>query len=438
MRRFLIAFVGLLYVAALPLYAQDRETKVRNDRKAFETSKDWVYNDLDEGRRIARETGKPLLVIFRCIPCEACQEFDDDVASRDPVIRDLMDRFVCVRIVQANTIDLTHFRFDFDQSFAAFLTNADLTIYGRFGTRSDRKETEDISLKGFRKAMEAALQMHQEIDKIRPSLAGKQIIPTQYKTPLDYPSLAARFGPKLNYEGNVVKSCMHCHQVREAERTLYRQARQPIPDEVLYPYPDPAVLGLTMAPEEMATVAKVAAGSVAERAGIEPGDRIVTLGGQPLLSIADLQWVLHNIESKTRLVAEILRDGTKKGLALDLPDGWREGNIAWRVTTWDLRRMGLGGMRLDELTADDRREAKTGVGTMALRVRHVGEFGDHATAKKAGFRKGDILVGFDGRTGDWTESQLIAYTVQRKRPGDEVAVTVLRNGKRETLRFTLQ
>jgi len=27
-----------------------------------------------------------------------------------------MDRFVCVRIVQANTIDLTRFKFDFDGS----------------------------------------------------------------------------------------------------------------------------------------------------------------------------------------------------------------------------------------------------------------------------------------------------------------------------------
>jgi len=154
----LLVFV-LLGFAAAPLSAQDRDTKVRNDRAAFRESKDWVYNNLDEGLRIARESGKPLFVVFRCIPCEACQEFDDDVARRDPIIRDLMDRFVCVRIVQANTIDLTRFKFDFDQSFAAFLMNPDLTIYARFGTRSERDEARDISLKGLRKAMEAALRI---------------------------------------------------------------------------------------------------------------------------------------------------------------------------------------------------------------------------------------------------------------------------------------
>jgi serine protease Do len=151
--------LGLILLSS-PLLAQDRDTKVRNDRKAFGASRDWIYNDLGEGVRAAKESNKPLLVVFRCIPCEACQEFDDDVARRDPIIRDLLDQFVCVRIVQANTIDLTHFQHDFDQSFAAYLMNPDLTIYGRFGTRSGRLEHEDISLEGLRKAMEAALQMH--------------------------------------------------------------------------------------------------------------------------------------------------------------------------------------------------------------------------------------------------------------------------------------
>jgi serine protease Do len=437
MRQLLIV-LGCVFIAAQPLVAQDRDTKVRNDRKTFETSKDWVYNNLDEGIRIAKESGKPLFVTFRCIPCEACQEFDDDVASRDPIIRDLMDKFVCVRIVQANAMDLTHFRFDFDQSFAAFLMDSDLTIYGRFGTRSDRKEAEDISLKGLRRAMEAVLQMHANAKTIKPSLAGKQVTPSRYKTPLDYPSLASRFGTKLNYEGNVVRSCMHCHQVREAERTVYREARKPIPDEILYPYPDPAVLGLTMDPEEMATVKKVAAGSTAERAGLQPGDEVVALEGQPLLSIADLQWVLHQAGATAQLSAEVKRDATKREITLNLPEGWRRGNLSWRVTTWDLRRMGLGGMKLDEMADDERGKAGAADDKMALRVRHVGEFGEHAVAKKAGIRKGDIVVAFDGQDADLTESQLIAYSVQRKLPGDQVTVTVLRDGKRQSYVLTLR
>src|SRR4051794_30944408 len=105
MRRLFLSLIVSL-VAAGPLPAPDRDTKVRNDKKAFEASRDWIYNDLGEGVRAAKAADKPLFVVLRCIPCEACQEFDDDVARRDPIIADLLDRYVCVRIVQANTLDL--------------------------------------------------------------------------------------------------------------------------------------------------------------------------------------------------------------------------------------------------------------------------------------------------------------------------------------------
>ena len=50
-----------------PLAAQDRETKVRNDRKNVEEAGRWIYNDLPKGIAEAKKTGKPLLVIFRCL-----------------------------------------------------------------------------------------------------------------------------------------------------------------------------------------------------------------------------------------------------------------------------------------------------------------------------------------------------------------------------------
>ncbi|HEY2155523.1 MAG TPA: Trx7/PDZ domain-containing (seleno)protein, partial [Isosphaeraceae bacterium] len=410
----------------------------RNDRNAFQSSSSWIYNDLDQGVRASKESGKPLLVVFRCIPCKACQEFDDDVARRDPVIRDLLDEFVCVRVVQANTIDLTHFQHDFDQSFAAYLMNPDLTIYGRFGTRSGRPEHEDISLEGLRKAMAEALRMHREYGKVKASLAGKQVQQARYKSPRDYPSLSGKYGESIDYEGKAARSCMHCHQIREAERLVYRSAKRPIPDEVLFPYPDPAVLGLKLDPREAAKVERVMAASIAERAGLRAGDVIETLVGQPLLSIADLQWVLHNAPPSTKLPARVSREGKAMDLTLDLTEGWRRGDISWRATTWDLRRMGLGGLRLEELTAAQRAESMLALDSLALRVKHLGEYGDHAVAKRAGFQKGDILVSFDGRTGRMTETDLLAYALQEKRPGDEVTVTVLRRGRRETLRLALQ
>ncbi|MCA1657332.1 MAG: PDZ domain-containing protein, partial [Actinobacteria bacterium] len=156
------------------------------------------------------------------------------------------------------------------------------------------------------------------------------------------------------------------------------------------------------------------------------------------LSIADLQWVLHNAPASATLTAQVRRDGKPVDLTLDLREGWRRGDISWRATTWNLRRMGLGGLWLEELTGEQREVAKLEGDVLALRVKHVGEYGEHAVAKRAGFQKGDILVSFDGRAGKMSETDLLAYALQKKRPGDEVAVTVLRNGKRETLRFALQ
>jgi hypothetical protein len=433
--------LGLLALAAGRLLAQDRDTKVRNDQKAFQGSDSWIYNNLDAGIRAARDAGKPLFVVLRCIPCEACQEFDDDVARRDPIIRDLLDEYVCVRIVQANTLDLARFQDDYDQSFAVFLMNPDSTLYGRFGTRSERPEEEDISLKGLRKAMAEGLRMHRAYEAVKPSLAGKQPRPVRFRTPLEYPSLAGKYSASINYAENTARSCLHCHQIRDAERQTYRAGGEPLPDEVMFPYPDPEVLGLSMDPDEMATVARVAPGSIADRAGLRAGDAIVTLAGQPLLSVADLQWVLQVTPAAARLAAIVRRDGRPRDveLALDLPDGWRRrGNISWRATTWNLRRMGLGGMALVALGDDERRAAGLPAGGMALRAKHVGEYGDHALAKRAGLQKGDIVVAFDGRDDLTTESQLLAYCLQRKRPGDVVAVTIVRDGERKTLSFAQQ
>jgi S1-C subfamily serine protease len=60
------------------------------------------------------------------------------------------------------------------------------------------------------------------------------------------------------------------------------------------------------------------------------------------------------------------------------------------------------------------------------------------SGRRDGFRQGDIIVSFDGLTGRLSGSELLAHALQNKRPGDEVAVTVLCNGEEKTLRFALQ
>ena len=62
-----IACLLFLGVASLTA-AEDRKERVLNDRKQVETAGNWIYNDLPKGFAEAARTGKPLLVVIRCIP----------------------------------------------------------------------------------------------------------------------------------------------------------------------------------------------------------------------------------------------------------------------------------------------------------------------------------------------------------------------------------
>ena len=112
-------------------------------------------------------------------------------------------------------MDLINFQFDFDLSFAVFFVDADLTIYDRFGTRSDRPEEQDLSLEGLRKAMAEALRMHRDAAAVKPSLAGKQAKPSRFQTPRDH-------GPDRRVRG---------HQGRTRLRGERRAELHPLPPD---------------------------------------------------------------------------------------------------------------------------------------------------------------------------------------------------------------
>src|SRR5262245_40114187 len=244
-----------------------REQKVREDRKKVEAEGFWIYNDLAKGFAEAKKSGKPMLVVLRCIPCEECVKLDDDLVNQDPVIRPLLEKFVCVRIVSTNGLDLSLFQYDTDQSFAAFMLNYDGTIYGRFGTRSHRTNwIGDVSLPGLAKALQGAIDLHAAYPKNKESLAGKRGPAPEFASPEKYPTLAGKYGPKLAESGNIVQSCIHCHQIGDAQRAHYRTKKEPIPESVLFPYPHPKAIGLILDPKEMATVDKVETGSIADKA----------------------------------------------------------------------------------------------------------------------------------------------------------------------------
>lgn len=78
---------------------KDREGAVRQDRAAMEKDARWLYNDFQRGLAEAKRTGKPLLVVLRCVPCLSCAGIDAQVLKQAELdLALLLDQFVCVRV----------------------------------------------------------------------------------------------------------------------------------------------------------------------------------------------------------------------------------------------------------------------------------------------------------------------------------------------------
>jgi serine protease Do len=435
---YLVAF--LLLVVDLPAATvKDREAAVRADRATLENSQRWIYNDFRRGFAKAKSTDKPLLVVLRCVPCLGCAGLDSAVLLQEGELTPLLDQFVCVRIIDANALDLRMFQFDYDLSFSTLFFNGDGTVYGRYGSWAHQKNPGDKTLAGYKRALEATLTLHGNYPANKAALAGKQGKGMEFKTSMDIPALNAKYKPQLDWEGKVVGSCVHCHQIGEALRQNVRDKNLPLTPELIYAWPSPRSIGLTMAADQIARVESVDEGSVAFRAGLKPGDNVIELAGQPLISIADMSWILHHAPAEGIVSALVKNASGQREVKLSLAGGWREQvDISARVGAWDMRAMAFGGMLLADLPDQTRAERGLAKEQMALLVKTVGQFGKHGVAKKAGFCKDDILVEIDGKTERMSESQLIGYLLQSRTVGERVKTTVLRDSHRLELVLPMQ
>jgi serine protease Do len=435
----IVSVVAALAPTVIGETVKDREGAVRGDKAKMEQDERWIYNDWQRGFAEAKRTGKPLMVVLRCVPCLACAGIDAQVLLQDAELNPLLDRFVCVRLINANSIDLSLFQFDYDLSFSTVFFNADGTVYGRYGSWTHQRAPEDRTVAGFRQAMEKVLALHDSFPVVKAALAGKQPEKMPYATPIEMPTLAGRYGRELDWDGKVVQSCVHCHQVSDAIREDFRAKKQPLPDRWIYPFPAPETIGLTMDPGESAKVRDVAPGSPAAASGLESGDLLLSLEGQPLVSLADLSWALHRAPDAAVLAAEVERAGAKEKVSLILPEGWRQkADISRRVGTWPMRAMATGGLKLADLSAADRSSRGIAGDKLALLVEHAGEYNKHAAAKKAGFRKGDVLVEIAGDSARVGESELIGRILRKHLPGDKLPTVVLRGTERVKLDLPVQ
>ena len=240
------------------------------------------------------------------------------------------------------------------------------------------------------------------------------------------PVLAEDFAAAKSHRG-----CIHCHNVNEFRRADLK-AEGKWDRASIWVYPLPENVGVTLDVNEGNRVNSVAAGSAADRVGVKPGDRITSLNGLSVASFADASFALHKAPARGTIEAQWRRGGNDHTGRLELADGWRKTNLTWRPSMLDLLpSMPLSG---EDLTAAE----KKGLGLSETRAAIRQDDDVHKVLRSAGIRGGDIVVGFDGRAVNGTMRDLLGFVRRNYLVGDEIAVNVIRGGKRVDVKLVLK
>ncbi len=363
----------------------------------------------------------------------------------DAELAELLKQFVCVRVVQMYGVDVSLFQFHGQLTWAAFFLNADRTIYGRYGSRGPRRgmreNDKDVTLEGFKMAVQGALEVHKAYPGNKAALAGKTGPALPWPSPEKFPAAQGRPPASQPAEKAGGRQCIHCHQVQDWEFLSNRKEGKPVADRSLWTFPMPDVLGLGLDPAERSTVSSIQPGSAAEKAGLKAGDRIVAMDGQPLLSIADVQWVLHQAKEPGSVKVEVDRGGKRSEHSLALAEGWRRVvSFADTLSLGWVTRQAVAGMRLEVLPAADRAKLGLADGALALRIVQItpDQVKDrNPSPKKLGLAKDDVITGVDGMKSAMSESDFLSYLVQKKGPGQKVELTYVRGGASQKAQLEL-
>jgi hypothetical protein len=323
-------------------------------------------------------------------------------------------------------VDLSQFQFDYDLNWAAMFINADGTVYARYGTQSAKGADAYNSIESLEKTMRRVLALHKNYPANKATLAGKLGKPKPYKTALQMPGMKHR--SKLA-DSTARNNCVHCHNIHDAEHEQLHDAGR-LTHDALWRYPLPDNLGLQLDPGDGRIVTAVKANSPADKVGLRPGDVLTHADGQALTSIADLQWVLHNLpntQASVTLKATRGERAIEKKLAMRA--GWKKTDISWRGSLWSIKPvLATWCAPMKEKQVKLLRLAK-GVKPLEVRWINTGR-PEGRNAKRAGLRQGDIIIGMEGKPLRMRSEHFNMHVKLNYKVGDKLPLTLLRKGKR--------
>jgi len=165
----------------------------------------------------------------------------------------------------------------------------------------------------------------------------------------------------------------------------------------------------------------------ADRAGLKPGDAVVTVDGTELTGSDDL---IKTISAKTpgsQVSLGIIRDGREKKLVAELTDRPDQvARAAQRTPEEKEEQPGSDrrlGVTVEDITADSRNEYRIPADLTGVVVTHVAQVSD---AWERGLREGDVIVQVN-RT-PLTSLQNYKSIVEKLKPGDIMALYVMSPG----------
>lgn len=391
----------------------------------------WVYNDIGQAREAAKQQNKPLFVTFRCVPCKDCAAFDADVANGNEKVRDVArDKFVSVRQVEMKGVDLSQFQFDHDLNWAGMFINADGTVYARYGTQSAEGSDAYNSIEGLLTTMQRVLELHASYPANAAELKDKKGKPRDVSDALKLPGLR---NPEKYAKQTERSNCIHCHNIHDAEHQDALN-RGTYTVEMLYKYPLPDNIGLKIDRKNGVRIEQVVSDSAAAAAGFKVGEEILRMNGQRILSIADMQWVLHHLpNTDTKVEIETASSGKR---TLPLKAGWKKSDFSWRGSMWNAPpRFEVWA---PVANAEIRSKLNIPDGDTALEVRWINKNGAGGQkAYDAGLREKDVIIALAGKPLHMNTIQFNAHIKLNYKVGDELPLTIMRDGQKQEIKIKL-
>jgi serine protease Do len=226
-------------------------------------------------------------------------------------------------------------------------------------------------------------------------------------------------------------NCVHCHMIHDAQQNQWRMEGTMSPER-LNRWPLPDNLGIHIDPKDGRKIQTLIPDSASAMAGLLPGDEITHVAGQPITSIADIQWPLQNLPNdNATLDITINRAGNSITKTLTLRPGWKKTNFLWRASRWNLRpEPGFWAPALTDKQLKDLGDAIP-AGTKPLRVQFINNNKPIGKAvRQAGLKEGDVIIEMNEKPFTFPTPEAFQMHVRLNcKTGDTLNLKVLRNNK---------